>query len=193
MNTHQPINADSTSATVDLDTLVAPMRTSTEASASSATYSAPIRLLRWIELIGLESDYGRFRKQEPTDAWMFVEDREAKGPVPFNEILFKLREGESPLDVIHESKAYEAEPKWSELVYNPVWSRPGAALAWTIGFWIMAVSIGFIFLRLLLPFGMIRTLGSIAYCLLGLGLAFNRSKPHLSTWSARLRGPRTPH
>jgi hypothetical protein len=191
MNT-QP-NSDS--AIIDLDTLVAPVRFEREEAAelSSTPLSAPIRFLRWIELIGLESDYGQFRKSEPTDAWMFVEDQEAKGPVPFNEILHRLREGQSPLDVIHESKAYEAEPKWSELVYKPVWSRPVAALAWTIGFWVMAVSVGFILFRFLLPVGTIRTLGSIAYCLLALGIAYTRSKPHFSSWSARLRSPRTPH
>ena len=147
--------------------------------------------MRWIELIGLESDYRRFRNQETTDAWMFVEDGEAWGPVPFNEILLKLREGQSPMAVIHESKAYDEEPKWSELVYNPAWSRPGVALAWTIGFWIMAISIGFLLVRLLLPFGTIRTLGTAAYCLTGLGVAYSRTKPHLQKWSSRVRRQHT--
>jgi hypothetical protein len=154
-----------------------------------ARISTSIRLLRWIEIIGLESDYSKLRKQEPLDAWMFIEDGQPMGPVPLREILLKLREGQSPIDIIHESKAYDTEPQWSELVYNPVWNRPGAALAWTIGFWIIVVSIGFITMRIVLPFGILRTLGTIAYVLGALGLAYARTKPHLKAWAARTRGP----
>ena len=166
-------------------------RTSEDTPTLPSRISTSIRFLRWIEFIGLESDYGRFRKQESADAWMFVEDGEAKGPVPFHEILLKLREGQSPLHIIHESKAYDEDPKWSELVYSPAWSRPGVALAWTIGFWIMAIGIGFIFARLALPFGTARTLGTVAYCLTGLGIAYSRTKPHLKRWSSRVRASRS--
>jgi hypothetical protein len=150
--------------------------------------STSIRFLRWIELISLESDYGNFRKQEATDAWMFVEGGEAMGPVPFSEILYRLREGQSPLNVIHESTAYDEAPTWSELAYDPAWSRPGTALAWTIGFWVMAISIGFILLRLLLPFGMIRSVGTVAYFLVGIVFAYSRTKPYLKKWTDRVSG-----
>ena len=153
--------------------------------------STAIRFLKWIELIELKSAYSRFRKQESTDAWIFAENGEAVGPVSFDDILVKLREGQSPLAIIHESKAHDEEPNWSELVYNPVWSRPFVALVWSIGFWFAAIIVGFVSLQPLLPAGMIRTLGSIVYCLLVLSAAYTLSKPHLKNWSTRIRKYRT--
>jgi len=191
MNPHEDSTPPAPASESHEDLVSKPRRKIAEEEPQQPRISTSIRFIRWIELIGLESDYSSFRKQEPTDAWMFVENREAKGPVPFHEILLKLRDGQSPLDVIHESKAFEENPKWSELVYSPAWSRPGIALAWTVGFWIMAISIGFIFVRLLLPFGTVRTLGTVTYCLVGLGVAYSRTKPHLKKWSDRVRGNRS--
>jgi hypothetical protein len=169
------------------DLVSKPLRRASEDPPAPSRISTSIRFLRWLELIGLESDYRGFRKQETTDAWMYIEDGEAKGPVPFSEIILKLREGQSPLDIIHESKAYDEDPKWSECVYTPAWSRAGVALAWTIGFWFMTICIGFILVRLLLPFGTVRTLGTAGYFLAGLGFAYSRTKPYLAKWSARVR------
>jgi hypothetical protein len=191
MNTDQYTTTLPPSSESQTDLVSKPLRRTSEDAPPPSRISTSIRFLRWIELVGLESDYARFRKQEATDAWMFVEDGEAWGPVPLNEILLKLREGQSPLAIIHESKAYDEEPKWSELVYNPAWSRPGVALAWTIGFWLMAIGIGFLFVRLLLPLGTLRTLGTAAYFLAALGVAYARTRPHLKKWSARVREHRT--
>ncbi len=165
-----------------------PLQASTDQPASASIWtSVAIRFLSWIELIQLRSDYRRFREQESTDAWIFVENSEVVGPVSFDDILLKLREGQSPLDIIHESKAYDETPDWSKVAYRPVWSRPFAALAWTISFWTTVAGVGFIIVNSLLPFGIIRTLGSAAYWLLVLGVTYSRTGPHLRTWSARVR------
>ena len=135
----------------------------------------PIRLLRWIELIGLESEYKQFKKQEATDAWYYVESDEARGPVSFTELLAMVRDGNSPLSIIHESKAEADEPQWTNLNYDPAWKRPSMALWWTVGFWLIVLCIGFVALQLLLP-DSIRHIVGIVYWLATLGVIYKRNK-----------------
>jgi hypothetical protein len=127
------------------------------------------------ELINLESDYKEFRKRESVDSWYYVEDAEAQGPVTFTEILSRLRNGDSPLTVIHESKAHDTDPRWSSLAYNPVWNRPLVAISWTIGFWLVFACAGYVLLQLLLP-DSIRHFVGIAYWLAALAYVLNRNK-----------------
>ncbi len=190
MNTDQLTEAEYMSATTDREALVAPLHATPKGETQS--HGLPIRILRKLELFSLQSDYASFRKQETEDAWMFVQEGKAMGPVSFHEILNHLLDGQSPLSVIHESRAYEEQPYWSELVYKPVWKNPIAATAWAVGFWIMAASVGFILLRFLLPSG-IRTFGSVAYSLLAMAAAYFQTRPHHAAWSAKLRSPRMPH
>ena len=138
--------------------------------------SPAIRLLRWIELIGLESDYKQFRKQEATDDWYYLDGNEGVGPFTFTELLIMVRDG-TPLTVIHESKVLEAGAEWSDITYKPVWTRPSVALWWTIGFWVFALSAGFMVVQMLLPAG-IRGIAAIAYWLAAAAIAFQKNKHH---------------
>ena len=134
-----------------------------------------IHLLRWLELISLELDYKEFRKRESIDSWYYVKDAEAQGPVTFTEILARLRNGDSPLAVIHESKAHNTDPRWSSLAYNPVWNRPLVAIPWTIGFWLVVACAGYVALQLLLP-DSIRHIVGIAYWFAALAYVVNHNK-----------------
>jgi hypothetical protein len=97
-----------------------------------------VRALRWLELRGLELDFGRLRKRYATDAWWMVCNEEVTGPHCLSNVLTELLDGGSPIGFVHESLAGEEVPPWETLSYRPLWLNAKAVRAWRVGVWIVA-------------------------------------------------------
>jgi len=114
----------------------------------------PVRLLRWLELWGLHLHYTRVRAAETSDEWLVHSGDGPQGPIPFRQTLRLLLDGQSPIYILHVSKAPTtpgAEAPWIKLSYSPVWNNPRAGRAVTVCFWSVLVLLGFGILTNMVP------------------------------------------
>jgi hypothetical protein len=130
------------------------MKTSIELNAGNAPLARalPLSLLALLDLATLKRDYAQFLNESPEqNRWFVMRDREALPPQSFHEVLQRLAKGEGPLEVLRESEA-ELEPTpWHTLDYRASVSNRAAALAAIIGFWVVAVFVGWVALMVFGP------------------------------------------
>ena len=100
------------------------------------------------------------------DAWYLSCDGQTVGPETFAQILQRLVRGQASVAILHESAAEEDEPQWRFLSYRAWCLNPLTSTAWMIGFWTLAVMLGWVLVCLSLP-QFLRGYGEAAY---GLGL-----------------------
>ncbi len=103
-----------------------------------------LRVLRRLELLGLQLDHGKLKQRYSAagDSWIVGMDGEAYGPVPFRDVLQLLMDGHRSVEVLHASHAEEEEPAWTQLSYLPLWLREWPARLWTVGFWMVSAVLG---------------------------------------------------
>lgn len=127
----------------------------------------PLRALRWLETKGLEMDHSRLRKTyaERDDAWFISYEGQVEGPYSFRQVSGLLLEGISPLQLIHASESNDESAQWTTLRYSPLWLRKGPALAWRIGFWIVAAMFAYCAVHSFTPYSW-RWLGDSVFLML---------------------------
>ncbi len=77
------------------------------------------------------------------DAWFISYEGQVEGPYSFRQVSSLLLEGISPLQIIHASESDDESAQWMTVRYSPLWLRKGPALAWRIGFWIVAAMVAY--------------------------------------------------
>ena len=123
----------------------------------------PLALLAWLEATALKIELAEFIKRARTgDRWYVSRDGAAFGPVPFGKIMRLLLRGEGPLPVLHESEAEMDPAPWRTIAYRTWPLSPLAAKAWIVGFWLLAIGVGFVAVNLVCPLSL-RSFAGPAY------------------------------
>ena len=144
----------------------------------------PLALLAWLEATALKIELAEFIKRARAgDRWYVSRDGAAFGPVPFGKILRLLLRGEGPLPVLHESEAEMEPAPWRTIAYRTWPLSPLAAKAWIVGFWLLAIGVGFVAVNLVCPLSLRSFAGpaylaAVAVAALWLGWRARRTAAH---------------
>lgn len=121
-----------------------------------------LRLLRRLELQGMQVDYGSMAKNRAGEEWYVGREGVSQGPVTFREILEYLLDGGGPVYVIHESEKDSEDVEWTELNHTPFWNQIWVARIWTAAFWSILAMIGFGLVAVFAP-ASIRSIVQLGY------------------------------
>ena len=112
----------------------------------------PLAVLAWLEATALKMELASFiKRSRECDRWFVCRGEQIFGPVPFGKIVRLLLGGEGTLPVLHESEAGQEPAPWRAISYRTWPLNEFTAKVWTIGFWMLAVAIGFAVLSLACP------------------------------------------
>lgn len=113
----------------------------TEGNFASTTVEAPrvVCLLQKMELAALRNDHSKLAKT--AGQWWVSEGEQVVGPWAFEAILRQLLDGVGSVTIMP-VREDEEEEGWRTLTYSPLWNRPGFVRAWTFGFWVTVVVLG---------------------------------------------------
>lgn len=105
----------------------------------------PFSLLALVELAQLKRNYAQFLNAPPEeDRWFVMRGKEALPPLSFREVLWLLAKGQGPLAVLREADAEQEPTPWQTIEYQPCTANRATVLAATIGFWAIAVFLGWV-------------------------------------------------
>jgi hypothetical protein len=148
--------------------------------------SLPLSLLALVELAQLKRDYAQYLQASPEeDRWFVMRGTEALPPMSFHEVLHRLARGEGPLAVLREAEAELDPTPWQTLDYRASASNRATVLAAAIGFWVVAVFLGWVVVAVLVP-AVQTPIWECAYIVAALVLVAALSLP-AGLW-AKLRG-----
>jgi hypothetical protein len=112
----------------------------------------PLSLLALVDMLTLTRDYAQLLSEPPEqNRWFVVRGNEALPPQSFHEVLSRLARGEGPLTVLREAEVEQNPAPWRTLEYPASVSSRATALAVIIGFWGVAVFLGWVVVAVLAP------------------------------------------
>lgn len=123
----------------------------------------PLSVLASLETQALKIEYAVLCRQSAVqDAWYLSCDDQTIGPETFAQILQRLVSGQSSVAILHESAVREEEPRWRYITYRAWCLNPLTSTAWIVGFWTLAVMLGWVLVYMSLP-QFLRGYGEAAY------------------------------
>ena len=112
----------------------------------------PLSLLALVDMMTLTRDYAQLLREPPEqNRWFAMRGKEALPPQSFREMLGRLSRGEGPLTVLREAEVEQSPAPWRTLEYQASVSNRATALAVIIGFWAVAVFLGWVVVAVLAP------------------------------------------
>lgn len=126
-------------------------------------FTFPLTILAWLETTALKMEMATYiKRSRETDAWYLSRDDQAYGPVPFDKIIRMLLRGEGPIPILHQSDAELDPAPWHKISYRAWPVNTAVRVGWLVGFWLLAVAVGFVVVSLVCPVS-VRTIAGTAY------------------------------
>jgi hypothetical protein len=112
----------------------------------------PLSLLALVDMITLNRNYAQLLSEPPAqNQWFVMRGKEALPPQSFQEVLGRLSRGEGPLLVLREADAEQTPAPWQTIAYPASASSLPIALAVAVGFWVVAVFLGWVVVAVIAP------------------------------------------